>query len=51
MYGLALAVRSYALFALVIVSHLLQMAFLSLVETPHIEKVYVRCCRCRFCCF
>ena len=42
MYGFALMVRSYSLFALVIISHLLQMGFLSLVETPHIEKIYGR---------
>jgi len=40
MYGFALIVRSYALFALVIICHLLQMLFLSAVETPHIEKIY-----------
>ena len=40
MYGFALIVRSYGLFALVIVCHLLQMGFLSAVETPHIEKIY-----------
>lgn len=40
MYGFAIIVRSYGLFALVIGCHLCQMAFLSIVENPHIDKIY-----------
>eukprot|EP01062_Namystynia_karyoxenos_P072966 TRINITY_DN6965_c0_g1_i6.p1 TRINITY_DN6965_c0_g1~~TRINITY_DN6965_c0_g1_i6.p1 ORF type:complete len:592 (+),score=236.40 TRINITY_DN6965_c0_g1_i6:143-1918(+) len=39
-YGLSLISKSYLVFYCSIVAHLLQMAFLVLVESPHIEKIY-----------
>jgi phosphatidylethanolamine N-methyltransferase len=39
-YGYALISQSYVVFGLALFSHLMQMAFLVFVETPHIEKIY-----------
>ena len=39
-YGFALISQSYVVFGLALFSHLMQMAFLVFVETPHIEKIY-----------
>ena len=39
-YSVGLMSRSYKVLVLAMASHLAQMIFLSLVETPHIEKLY-----------
>ena len=39
-YGLALICRSWVLFALAAVSHIAHIAFLNLVEIPHMHKLY-----------
>ncbi|KAF1831093.1 phosphatidylethanolamine N-methyltransferase [Decorospora gaudefroyi] len=39
-YGIALMMASYKVLAISIVAHAAQFAFLSLVESPHIEKTY-----------
>ncbi|MES1907833.1 MAG: hypothetical protein MHM6MM_000873 [Cercozoa sp. M6MM] len=39
-YGLALLSRSYTFFFVSLASHLLQLAFLVLVEEPHIQRLY-----------
>ena len=39
-YGLALICRSWVLFALAATSHLAHIAFLNLVEIPHMHKLY-----------
>merc|ERR1711871_1244986 len=40
MYGFGFWSRSYTVFALSLFAHLAQMAFLTFIETPHIEKIY-----------
>ena len=39
-YGCAILARSYAVLALAMAFHLSQLAFLMLVEVPHVEKLY-----------
>lgn len=39
-YGFALITKSYLVLIVSIVAHCLQFAFLSMVEEPHIEKIY-----------
>ncbi len=39
-YGIALMTASYKVLAISIVAHAAQFAFLTLVESPHIEKIY-----------
>src|SRR5690348_16225813 len=39
-YGIALMMASYNVLFISIIAHGAQFAFLTLVETPHIEKVY-----------
>lgn len=39
-YGLSLVARSYTLLVVSLVAHLGQIAFLILVEEPHMEKIY-----------
>ena len=39
-YGCALISRSYTVFAVSLFAHACQMAFLELVENPHIAKIY-----------
>lgn len=39
-YGAAMASRSYTVLFFALFSHMLQMAFLILVEEPHIERMY-----------
>ena len=39
-YGIALMTASYTVLAISIVAHAAQFAFLTLVESPHIDKIY-----------
>ncbi|EPY34588.1 phosphatidylethanolaminen-methyltransferase-lik E protein [Angomonas deanei] len=40
MYGVPIMAKSYSLFYVSVFGHLCQIAFLALVENPHIEKTY-----------
>jgi len=40
MYGCSILARSYAVLACTMAIHLSQLAFLTLVEVPHVEKLY-----------
>lgn len=39
-YGFALMTKSYTVLMISIIGHILQILFLNIVETPHIEKLY-----------
>ncbi|GME73331.1 unnamed protein product [[Candida] boidinii] len=39
-YGFALMTKSYTVLMVSIIGHILQILFLNIVETPHIEKLY-----------